>query len=106
MTKHSLQALIRLISLCISDQPPEKACNLIPALTENIGRELDALDCSKTARRQINVALDELLSNIANYAYAPGTGPTTVRMRYRGGDRHGIPVFPGQRRPLEPPGKA
>ena len=63
----------------------EASLDSIPTLTEDIGRELDALDCSKTARRQINVALDELLSNIANYAYAPGTGPMTVRMGFEEG---------------------
>lgn len=63
----------------------EASLDSIPVLTEDIGRELDTLDCSKTARRQINVALDELLSNIANYAYAPGTGSMTVRMGYEEG---------------------
>ena len=59
----------------------------IPVITEEIGRELDRLDCSRTARRKINVALDELLNNIANYAYAPETGDVTVQMRYDEGSR-------------------
>jgi len=67
------------------DWTAEASLDSIPVLTEDIGRELDTLDCSKTARRQINVALDELLSNIANYAYAPGTGSMTVRMGYEEG---------------------
>ena len=54
----------------------------IPVLTEDVDRELEALGCSPKARRQIDVALDELLTNIANYAYAPGTGDMTVQMRY------------------------
>ena len=54
----------------------------IPLITEEVGRELDALGCSKAARRKINVALDELLNNIASYAYAPETGDMTVQMRY------------------------
>jgi len=60
----------------------EATTDAIPGITAEIGRELEALECSKQAQRQINVALDELLSNIANYAYAPGTGEMTVRMQY------------------------
>ena len=60
----------------------EAVTDNIPVITQDIGRELDALDCSQQAKRQINVALDELLSNIAYYAYAPGSGEITVRMRY------------------------
>lgn len=60
----------------------EAVTDSIPAITREIGRELDALDCSAQARRKINVALDELLSNIAYYAYAPGIGKVTVQMRY------------------------
>lgn len=60
----------------------EAVTDSIAVMTQDIGHELDALDCSPQARRQINVALDELLSNIANYAYAPGTGKMTVQMRF------------------------
>lgn len=63
----------------------EATTDAIPGITAEIGRELEALECSKQAQRQINVALDELLSNIANYAYAPGTGEMTVRMHYDAG---------------------
>ena len=60
----------------------EAVTDNIAAMTQEIDRELDALNCSRQARRQINVALDEVLSNIANYAYAPGNGEMTVRMCY------------------------
>ncbi len=51
----------------------------IPVITEMVDAELEALGCPMKAQMQIDVALDELLSNIANYAYAPGTGDMTVR---------------------------
>lgn len=54
----------------------------IPVITEAVDRELETLDCPKHALRQINVALDELLSNIANYAYTPDTGDMTIRMDF------------------------
>ena len=35
-------------------------------------------DCSTKARNHINIAVDEIFSNIARYAYHPGTGGVTV----------------------------
>ena len=60
----------------------EAVADSIPAITQGVNSELEALECSPQARRKINVALDELLSNIVNYAYAPGSGKMTVQMRY------------------------
>ena len=40
---------------------------------------LEALDCPMKAQMQLDVAMDEILSNIARYAYAPGTGDVTLR---------------------------
>ncbi len=54
----------------------------IAVITQDVDRELDALGCSPEARRKINVALDEVLSNIAYYAYSSGSGEVTVQMRF------------------------
>ena len=54
----------------------------IPFFMEEINRELDALGCSRLARRKINVALDELLCNIASYAYGRESGEMTAQLRY------------------------
>ena len=43
---------------------------------------LEALDCPMKAQMQIDVAIDELFSNIARYAYAPGEGDATVRFEF------------------------
>ena len=51
----------------------------IPAVTEFVDRHLEALDCPIKAQTQIDVAIDELFSNIARYAYDP-SGPATVRV--------------------------
>ena len=56
----------------------EAAVHNIPQLTEWIDAELDMLLCPVRVRMQIDIALDEILSNIAYYAYAPGTGEVTV----------------------------
>jgi len=52
----------------------------IEALTAFVDGQLEALDCPMKAQMQIDIALDEILSNVAHYAYAPGTGPVTVRV--------------------------
>ena len=54
----------------------------IPAVTEVIDEALEAAGCSMKAQMQIDVALDELFSNIAHYAYAPDTGEATVRFDF------------------------
>ncbi len=52
----------------------------IPKVTEFVDGILEGLDCPMKAQMQIDVAIDELLSNIAYYAYSPGTGEATVRV--------------------------
>ncbi len=56
----------------------EAAVRSIPEVTEWIDAELEKLLCPIKARMQIDIAIDEILSNIAYYAYAPGTGEMTV----------------------------
>ena len=51
----------------------------IPQVTAFIDEQLEALGCPLKAQMQIDVAIDELFGNIANYAYAPETGDATVR---------------------------
>ena len=51
----------------------------IPAVTAFVDERLEALDCPMKAQMQIDVAIDELFSNIARYAYDP-SGPATVRV--------------------------
>ena len=41
---------------------------------------LNEIGCSMRVITQINVAVDELFSNIANYAYKPKTGQATVSL--------------------------
>lgn len=57
----------------------------IEALTENlttvtefVDQRLEEVDCPMKAQMQIDVALEEIFINIANYAYKPGKGPATV----------------------------
>ena len=52
----------------------------LETVTAFIDERLEALDCPMKAEMQINVAVDELFSNIAYYAYTPEVGPATVRV--------------------------
>ena len=59
----------------------------IEAVTENLEQVMEFVDvrledagCPPKIQMQIDVALEEIYVNIANYAYNPETGPATVRV--------------------------
>ena len=52
----------------------------IEVVTDFVNEQLEALDCPMKAQMQIDVAIDELFSNIAHYAYHPEVGDATVRL--------------------------
>ncbi len=54
----------------------------IARVTELVDSELEKLGCAMKPQMQLDVAIDELFSNIALYAYAPDTGEATVRFEF------------------------
>lgn len=52
----------------------------IAAVTEFVEAVIEEHDCDMKAKTQINIAIDEIFGNIAQYAYAPGIGDVTVRV--------------------------
>jgi len=52
----------------------------IGAVTGFVDEQLEALGCPMKAQMQIDIAIDELFSNIAHHAYNPGVGEATVRV--------------------------
>lgn len=50
----------------------------VPAVTDHINKKLQKIACPDKVRDQINISVDEILSNIAKYAYVPGSGNVTV----------------------------
>ena len=52
----------------------------IETVTDFVNDLLCEYDCPMKAQMQIDVAIDELFSNIANYAYNPEIGNATVRV--------------------------
>lgn len=58
----------------------EAAIENIPLVTDFVNEQLEKLGCSVKAQMQIDIAIDELFSNIAHYAYNPESGNATVRV--------------------------
>ena len=52
----------------------------IEAVTDFVNAALEEWNCPMKGQMQIDMAIDELFGNIAQYAYAPGTGKATVRV--------------------------
>lgn len=52
----------------------------IPKVTDFVDEQLEAFDCPIKAQTQIDIAIDELFSNIVHYAYNSEIGSVTVRV--------------------------
>ena len=52
----------------------------IEVVTDFVNEQLETLDCPMKAQMQIDIAIDELFGNIAQYAYNPDVGDATVRV--------------------------
>ena len=81
----------------------------LPAVIENIDTATDFINdilenagCSMRTQMQMDVALDELMSNVARYAYAPEEGDITVSLEILNDplravltlSDHGVPYVP------------
>lgn len=53
--------------------------NLMPVL-DFVDKQLQEAECPSKIQMQIDLAVEEIFVNIANYAYNPKTGPATVRV--------------------------
>ena len=74
----------------------------IPIVTDFINTELEALECPMRAQMQIDIAVDELFGNIAQYAYDPLTGPATVRVEVDDDPMAVIITFIDHGKPYDP----
>ncbi len=57
----------------------------LPQVLGFIEGELEAVDCQMQVMSQIAIAVEEVFVNIAQYAYAPGSGSATVSIATEGG---------------------
>lgn len=65
----------------------------LKAVTDNLGKVTDFVDeileknaCPMKARMQIDIALEEVFVNIANYAYSPDTGDVLIQCGVENGE--------------------
>lgn len=74
----------------------------VSAVTDFVNERLEMLGCSTRIKMQVDVAVDEILSNIAHYAYNPETGPATVRVEVEESPLSVIITFIDQGVPYDP----
>ena len=77
----------------------------IPQVTAFIDQLLEDNGCSLKAQMQIDVAIDELFSNIARYAYGNKAGDATVQFDYDPAKRMAVITFVDCGAPFDPLGK-
>ena len=58
----------------------EASVDALQKVIDFVNTHLEAVDCSPKVQMQMEVAVEEIFVNIANYAYAPGKGNATVRV--------------------------
>ena len=78
----------------------------IETVTDFINETLESYDCPMKAMTQIDIAIDELFGNIANYAYHPKVGPATVRIEVTDNPLAVVITFVDNGVPFDPLAKA
>lgn len=73
----------------------------IPAVTDFVNEVLEAHDCPIKVQMQIDVAIDELVSNIAFYAYEDG-GDATISVDIVGEPETVVVSFKDRGKPYDP----
>ncbi|MCR4606809.1 MAG: SpoIIE family protein phosphatase [Oscillospiraceae bacterium] len=74
----------------------------ISAVTEFVDDKLKELGCSIKTQSQIDIAIDEIVNNIASYAYAPDTGDLTVQFEFDEDTRTASVTFIDSGIPFDP----
>ena len=74
----------------------------IPQVTAFIDEQLEALDCPMKAQMQLDVAIDEIFANIANYAYGDRDGDATVCFSFDAAERMVTLTFLDSGTPFDP----
>ncbi len=78
------------------------AIESIEAATDFINYILEGAGCPMKAQVQLDVALDELMSNVAMYAYAPETGDVTVSIKILDDPRRAVITITDKGVPYDP----
>ena len=73
-----------------------------PEVIQFIDEWLESLECGMKTQMQIDLAVDELFTNIASYAYAPGSGEATIQLDYDEASRTASITFIDSGIPYDP----
>ena len=74
----------------------------IARVTEFVDAELESNGCSLKAQMQIDVAIDEIMSNVAFYGYPQGEGQIRVSVDFPGNEAKVIIAFEDNGIPFNP----
>lgn len=80
----------------------EASVDSIEKITDFINAELEAMDCPMKAQMQIDVAVDEVFANIANYAYEGAKGGAVVCFEAQDDPRGAVITFVDRGIPFNP----
>lgn len=80
----------------------DAAIENITEVTAFVDEQLEAFDCPMKVQMQIDIAIDELFSNIAHYAYKPEVGKATVRVEFDEEPRAAVVTFVDRGVPYDP----
>ena len=69
---------------------------------EYINKKLEAVDCPPRSQMQIDLAVEEIFTNISSYAYLPGEGPVTIRASVLENPIRVILTFIDKGKPFDP----
>ena len=67
-----------------------------------VDEELEAVGCSMKAQMQIDIAVEEVYVNIANYAYNPTVGGVTIRVMIEENPFSVVLTFIDEGKPYDP----
>ena len=74
----------------------------VEKVTDFVNGQLEEAGCPMKTQMQFDVAIDELFSNIAHYAYDPGIGMATVQVNLEKDPPAAVVTFLDQGRPYDP----
>ena len=74
----------------------------IPDVIDFVNRELESVGCPMKTEAQIDIAIDELYSNIANYGCDENSGEVTVLLETETDSRTVTITFVDNGRPFDP----
>ncbi|SDB05426.1 ATP-binding protein [Eubacterium oxidoreducens] len=74
----------------------------VAVVTEFVNQELEEVDCPPKLRMQIDVVIDEIFSNIAQYAYDGKTGKASVCVEFEDGNEVMVLTFKDSGKPYNP----